>query len=88
VPCSLNVPLKVPCYKEKKEAILPFKEELENIMKSKLHIIKSELYISYTSIISQDMCSLSNSIKHYKCSLLRCVNDTQIKFLSQHNRSE
>jgi len=58
-------------------------------MKSELHIIKSELYISYTSIISQDnMCSLSNSIKHYKCSLLRCVNYTQIKFLSQDNSSE
>jgi hypothetical protein len=57
-------------------------------MKSDLHILKSELYISYTSIISQDMCSLSNSIKHYKCSLLRCVNNTLIKFLSQHNSSE
>jgi len=56
-------------------------------MKIKLHIIKSELYISYTTIISQDnMCSLSNSIKHYKCSLLRCVNNTQIKFLWQQFR--
>jgi hypothetical protein len=35
-------------------------------MKSVLHILKSELQISYTSIISQDTCSLSNSIKHYK----------------------
>jgi hypothetical protein len=42
--------------KEKKKAILPFKEELENIMKSKLHIIKIELHISYMNIISQDTC--------------------------------
>ena len=51
-------------------------EELENIM-------KSELQISYTSIISQDMCPLSNSIKHYKCILLWHVNNMWIKFLSQ-----
>jgi hypothetical protein len=43
----------------KKEIILLFKKEVENI-------IKIELYISYTSIISQDTCSLSNSIKHHK----------------------
>jgi len=57
-------------------------------MKSKLQIIKIELQISYTSIISQDTCSLSNSIKHHKCSLLRCVNNTWTKFLSQGNSSE
>jgi len=51
------------------ELKLLFQEEVENI-------IKIELYISYTSIISQDMCSLSNSIKHNKCSILWCVNNT------------
>jgi len=37
--------------------------------------MKSELQISYTSIMSQDMC-LSNYIKHYKCSPLWHVNNT------------
>ena len=32
-------------------------------MQSELHILKIELQITYTSIISQDTCSLSNSIK-------------------------
>jgi len=55
-------------------------EELENIM-------KSELRISYTSIISQDMCPLWNSIKQYKCILLWNVNNMWIKFLSQKKNS-
>jgi len=50
--------------------------------------MKSKLQISYTSIISQDMCCLSNAIKHCKCSLLWCVNNTWIKLLSQDNSSE
>jgi len=57
-------------------------------MQSELHILKIELQITYTSIISQDTCSLSNSIKHYKRSLLWYVKNTWIKFLSQHNSSE
>jgi hypothetical protein len=32
--------------------------------------MKRQLQISYTSIILQDMYSISNSINHYKCSLL------------------
>jgi len=50
--------------------------------------MKSELQISYTSIISQDMCCLSNYIKHYKCTLLWHVNNTWIEFLSQDKSSE
>jgi len=45
--------------------------------------MKSKSQISYTSIISQDMFPLSISIKHYKCSLIQCVNNMWIKFLSQ-----
>jgi len=50
--------------------------------------MKSRLQISYTSIISQDMCPLSNPIKHYKHSLLWHVINMRIKFLSQENSSE
>ena len=46
-PCSLYVSFNVSCYKEKKEVILLFSKGVENI-------IKSKLYITYTSIISQD----------------------------------
>jgi hypothetical protein len=37
--------------------------------------MKSGLEISYTSITSQDMCPLSNHIKHYKRRLLWHVNN-------------
>jgi len=50
--------------------MLLFSKELENI--------KCELYIRYSSIISQDTCSLSNSIKWYKCSWLWHVKNTWI----------
>jgi len=41
--------------------------------------MKWELQTSCTSIISQDSCSLSNSIKHCKCSWIWCVNNTWSK---------
>jgi hypothetical protein len=81
-PSSLDVSFNVPCYKEKKEVILPFSKEVENI--------KSELYINYTSIISQDMCSLSNSSKRYKCTWLWrwtiCESNTSFPVTRQYFR--
>jgi len=41
--------------------------------------MKCELQISHTNVISQDSCSLSNSINYYKCSWLWPVNNTWIK---------
>ena len=48
------------------------RKELNNttIFKEVENIIKSDLYISYTSITSQDTCSLSDSIKRYECSMI------------------
>jgi hypothetical protein len=40
---------------------------------------ESLLYKSVTQALYQKMCSLTNSIKYYKCSLLQHVNNTPIK---------
>jgi len=55
-------------------------------VKGELNILKNELKISYTGIISQEVFFVT-FLKHYKCSLLWCVNNTWIKFLSQDNSS-
>jgi len=58
-----------------------------NILRRDTTLCKAN-YKSVTLVLHHKMCSLSNSIKHYKCSPLWHVNNVWINFLSQKNSSE
>jgi len=55
----MYIPQCVSYIKKKKESNI-------TILKRGKHIMKSELQISYTNIISADLCPLSNSINPFK----------------------